>query len=197
MYDLISGKCVAMKEEFITVLTNGIGFKIFAPKPCLKDPALIGKETTFYVSLVIRENLQALYGFLQEGERDLFEVLLDISGIGPKTALNLLSHLSIDELSNALLKKEATLLSRVPGIGKKTAERLLVELKDKWQEISRLQPATTASAKQPFSFDAISALMNLGYNREIAAKAVEKALEKETVKDLSELITYSLREMKR
>jgi len=196
MYDSISGKCVAIKEEFLTILANGIGFKIFAPKACLRDFSLLGKESTFFVSFVIRENLQALYGFQQEGERDLFEVLLDISGIGPKTALNVLSHLSIDELSNALVKKEATLLSRVPGIGKKTAERLLVELKDKWQEISKLAPRATTN-KLPFSYDAISALINLGYNREIASKAVEKALEKHETQDLSELITHSLREMKR
>jgi Holliday junction DNA helicase RuvA len=192
MYETISGKCSEIKSESMTITTHGIGYKIFVPKTALVDFSLLGKELTFYVSFVIRENLQALYGFLQREERDLFEILLDISGIGPKTALNLLSHLSFDDLSTALLKKEPALLSKVPGIGKKTAERLLIELKDKWKEIAHHAPQKTKS-KLPLSSDAISALMNLGYSKDSASKAVEKAFLNHETDNLSNLITHALK----
>lgn len=193
MFDYISGKCVKASQESVTVDVQGVGYKLFVPSSYHAKLPDNRSTMTFYVSFVVREFAHTLYGFLKEEERTLFEALLNISGIGPKTALSIVSTLSFEELSQALLIKDTQALCKVPGIGKKTAERLLVELKDTLPLLATLG-STATFPKASISHDAVSALVNLGFNQFAAQKAVKKVLDSETtLSDLSTLITLSLK----
>ncbi len=192
MYRYMKGTITAIREDHCLLEVQGIGYQILlAPGYA---PKLSQKETFIHLSFVIREFSQALYGFLHEEERDLFELLLDISGIGPKLALSIVGHLPPHELKLALLNKDLQTLVKIPGIGKKTAERLLLELKG--SSLNLIQVDTTKSLKNPpLLEDAVSALVNLGYSQQAAQRAVTKTYESfdEGHIDLSELITDSLR----
>lgn len=190
MFRYLSGKLVARAPESVTIEILGIGFQVMiAPNTYEKLPTP-STPLFLHVAFIIREFSQTLYGFLHEAERDLFERLLDVSGVGPKLALNIIGHLSFDELQKALYYKEIATLCRVPGIGKKTAERLLLELKG-----LSLPVVESISIKHPpILHDAVSALVNLGYPQNIAQKAVAKTLESaESPQELALLITESLR----
>ncbi len=150
----------------------------------------VGQEDLFCITRYIREDCNKNFGFLAREERDLFEEFLAISGVGPKTALALVGHLELADLYFAIAQKNIALLCKIPGIGKKTAERLVVELKDR----PRKQNFSAPSGKGKVAEDAVSALVNLGYQPLRAQKAVKNALDssKDTV-ELSQLITASLR----
>jgi Holliday junction DNA helicase RuvA len=191
MYSFIRGTLVQMAASYAVIETHGVGYKVHVP---IHSPLSLGKEVLLHTSFVVREFSQSLYGFLQEEERDLFETLLEISGIGPKIALNLIGHMTYSGLYEAVFKKDLQSFIKVPGIGKKTAERLLVELKDKLdlkkQEFSI--PASLHSKQQAIQ-DAIKALMNLGYNSAAAQKAIKKTLEHSEELDLPALISTALK----
>lgn len=197
MYTYFKGQLTAVTEEHAVVEIQGIGYRLhLAPNYYLRLP-LAPANITLHVSFVIREFSQTLYGFLEEGERDLFEKLIDISGIGPKLALSIIGHMSTDELQDALITNDVQLLCKVPGIGKKTAERLLLELKGKSLELIRTKPQATLSAKNPpLLQDAVSALINLGYSQANAQRAVTITLENfKEPPELAILITASLRHL--
>lgn len=197
MYTYMKGQLTNVTEEHAVLEIQGIGYRLhLAPNYYLRLP-LAPASITLYVSFVIREFSQTLYGFLEEGERDLFEKLIDISGIGPKLGLSIIGHMSTDELQDALITKDVQLLCKVPGIGKKTAERLLLELKGKSLELIRTQPQATLSAKNPpLLQDAVSALINLGYSQANAQRAVTITLESfKEPPELAMLITASLRHL--
>jgi Holliday junction DNA helicase RuvA len=194
MFDFIRGKLAKIGTDSITLETCGVGYKIFTPPALLKTGPKIGSEAIFYTSFVVRECFQAIYGFPEEGQRDFFEILININGIGPKTALSLLGHISFEELFGALSTKDTRSLCRVPGIGKKTAERLLLDLKDTLPLVMSLCPRSKKI--NPISLDATSALINLGYNQCTAQRAVQKVLDGEKApKELSEVITHALKVM--
>jgi Holliday junction DNA helicase RuvA len=147
------------------------------------------------LSQVIREDAHILYAFLQKEERDLFEVLLSISGIGPKTAAGIIGHMEVGAFQRAISTADVRLLSKMPGIGKKTAERLVIEMRDKFKSKGKgrdlAMPATNLNG---VAGDAMSALINLGYNALDAHKAVEEAIKTNpNESDLGRLITASLR----
>jgi Holliday junction DNA helicase RuvA len=190
MYDFIKGTVVETTASSVVVEVHGIGYRIVTPS------CYLGKlegEKLLYTSFVVREFSQTLYGFLTPQERELFEMFLTISGIGPKIALALVGHLEQDTLLQVVQNNDVAHLSRVPGIGKKTAEKLLVELKSKLKSLLLLMsPAKkmTSSATQ----DALAALMNLGYNQVRAERAVQKAREALSEDaDLSEIIALALK----
>lgn len=193
MFDFIQGTLVRATKEEVTLSASGVGYRIFITNIAYNKLPELGKVVTLYVSFVIREFAHTLYGFLQTNERELFEALLNVTGIGPKTAMAIIGYLPAEELSQALLRKDTTALCRVPGIGKKTAERLLIELKDTLPLLATMQ-ATANIPQNPISHDAISALMNLGYNQLTAQKAVRKVMEtNQETNDLSLLISLSLK----
>lgn len=192
MFDFITGKLVKTSQEAVTIETNGIGYRIFVAGSCMNKLPGAPATVRLYISFVIREFSQAFYGFLEEAERELFEALLNISGIGPKTALAIIGYMPPDELSGAIMRKDIQTLCKVPGIGKKTAERLLIELKDTLPLLASMGSIGTISS--PLIQDAISALINLGYNQITAQKAVKKAMEaRSELSDLPALITLSLK----
>src|SRR5580700_10493771 len=128
MFEYIKGILARSSLTQVTLDVQGIGYRLQIPfNHFAKLPAL-GTETLLYVSCVIREDSHKLYGFLTEHERDLFEHLIDISGIGPKTALALIGHMELQQLQTAIQQGNITAVCKIPGIGKKTAERLIVEM---------------------------------------------------------------------
>ena len=192
MFDYITGKLTKTTQDSVTVEAHGLGYRLYVATSTLSKIPEPASSVTLYISFVVREFSHTLYGFLEEQERELFEALLNISGIGPKTSLAIISTLNIEELADAHVRKDTQALCRVPGIGKKTAERLLIELKDTLAKLGT-QSVASLAPKNPLAHDAISALVNLGYTPVIAQKAVKKAPDKEKEADLPSLITLSLK----
>lgn len=203
MYAYIKGSLASFTPSYAIVDVHGIGYHLLIPCNAFLQLPQLGEQVHFYTSFVVREFSQAIYGFLSAQERDCFEVLMNISGIGPKTALNLIGHLPGDNLHYAISQEDLMTLCKVPGIGKKTAERLLVELRDKLPALSFTKQAELAITlpKDPKLLktqDAILALINLGYTQQVAQKAVRmslKELSEET--DLASLITVSLKHIQK
>jgi|688.fasta_scaffold16531_2 Holliday junction DNA helicase RuvA len=199
MYAYIKGKLVYCSATSAIVEAGGIGYKIFTPVSLLNKLPLLGSEILLYVSFVVRELSHALYGFLSEEERDLFETLLSVSGIGPKTALSLIGHLSVQEFYQAIGLEDMTTIVKVPGIGKKTAERLVIELRDKLGNLihaSSTDPSfyQISDPKARVIGDAMSALISLGYNQNAAQKAIKKTMQDDPeVNSVADLITSALR----
>ena len=199
MYAYIKGILVQALPASVIVEAKGIGYKIAIPASVFPKLPQIASDITLQTSFVIRENSQALYGFLSEQERDLFEALLGVSGIGPKTALSLIGHLTPNDLQHAVSNNDIQSITKVPGIGKKTAERLIIEMRDKLSSSFALSSSDMASQfhadprAQKIS-DAMNALINLGYNQNSAQKALKKTL-KDLPEDvqLAELITVALK----
>lgn len=199
MYAYIKGQLQHADAQYAVLEAGGIGYKIFIPGNLFSKLPHMGETIILHTSFVVREQSQALYGFLTVNERDLFEILLNVSGIGPKTALSIIGHLSMSDLQSAILSGDIPTISRVPGIGKKTAERLIVEMRDKAPSLLTPDPSNLAihSLCDPHSQqtkDALSALINLGYNQTIAQKAIKKTLSDfpEGI-DLATLITTALK----
>lgn len=192
MYEFIRGKLIETTLAYAVVETFGVGYKIYVPldQTLGRWPSL-GEELLLYTSFIVREQSQTLYGFLDRAQRDLFEILLTLSGVGPKMALSVVGFLTPGELVTAVQNEDLLLLSKIPGIGKKTAERLVLELKRKEKLFTTIRQSAPAAGKVA---DALQALINLGYERSSAEKAVREALDKLPEKsDLSELISTALK----
>jgi Holliday junction DNA helicase RuvA len=165
----IAGKLVAKHPPQIMVDVHGVGYELDVPMSTLYQLPSTGSEVTLLTHLIVREDAHQLYGFASEGERTLFRKLLKISGVGARTALSVLSGMSVADVKNAVAQQDSGRFTRVPGIGKKTAERLLLELKDKLDIAIVAVPAAAAAA----SSDVINALLALGYNDKEAQFAVK------------------------
>ena len=149
---------------------NGVGYELDVPMSSFYNLPGLGERVTLLTHFVVREDAQLLYGFLTAEERATFRELIKISGVGPRTALSILSGLSVAELSQAVTQQQAGRLVKVPGIGKKTAERLLLELKGKLGPDLAAPGATVASDAQA---DIVQALIALGYNEKEAGAALK------------------------
>jgi Holliday junction DNA helicase RuvA len=180
MYSTLRGKLLESRPLTCVVEAHGVGYKVFLPVSAVGKLPQVGKDVFFYTTFVIRENLQALYAFLEKEERDLFEVLLDVTGIGPKTALSLIGHLPPDVLSGTIAREDSASLSKVPGVGQKTAERLIVELRGKFSGKSKrgVEGFQISFKGGGIEEDAECALVNLGYSQSAAEKAVEGAVKR-------------------
>jgi Holliday junction DNA helicase RuvA len=176
-----------------------MGYQVYIPVNAFSKLPQIENLIHLHLSFVVREFSQTLYGFLSQKERDLFEALLDVSGVGPKLALSIVGHLSMSELHQALTSKDIPRLIKVPGIGKKTAERLIVELRDKAATLFPITPeeftiSVPSDPKNETIRDALSALINLGYNQAAAQKAIKKTLDNLPENpDLGMVITNALK----
>jgi Holliday junction DNA helicase RuvA len=164
---------ILVQKEFpqIVVSCNGVGYEIDVPMSTFYPLPRTGEEVTLLTHLVVREDAHLLFGFLTARERTTFRQLLKISGIGPKVALSVLSGMSVEDLAAAVQGEDAGRLTRVPGIGKKTAERLVLELRDKLPKAALAVPAENANAA---SADVLNALLGLGYNEREAQAAVKQ-----------------------
>jgi len=164
----VQGRCAAKGDNHVVVDVSGVGFQVFVPPSLLEGLSGIGQELILFTHLHVRENELSLYGFATHEELALFELLLRVSGIGPKVALKIVSILSVEALREAIASGDAAMLTRVPGIGKKTAERVMVDLKDKLGvgELV-LHPGLTH-----VDAEVMSALTSLGYSTAEAQAAL-------------------------
>lgn len=153
------------------VETAGVGYEVVISVPTFSDLPPLGSEVALHIHTHVREDQLALYGFLRAEEKQLFEKLITVSGIGPKLAITILSGMASAELGNAIRGNDLARLTKIPGIGRKTAERLVLELRDK-VPVSAQEVAAVAPAFSAVQEDVLSALVNLGYQRAAAEKAL-------------------------
>jgi len=156
----LQGRSTAKGDNYVVIDVSGVGFKVFVPPSLLDRLSGIGQELNLFTHLHVRENELSLYGFGTHDELALFEMLLRVSGIGPKVALKIVSVMSVEALREAIARGDAAMLIRVPGVGKKTAERVMMDLKDKLGVAGLgLHPGLTH-----VDAEVISALTSLGYS---------------------------------
>ncbi|MBZ5588359.1 MAG: Holliday junction branch migration protein RuvA [Acidobacteriia bacterium] len=180
----LDGRLLELQPGLVVMEAGGVGYEVHVPISC--HPLLLGRErASLFVHTHVREDQISLFGFPTRRERDTFRLLLGVSGIGPRTALALLSGLTPDDLGAAVEAEQWRRLAAVPGIGKRTAERLIVELKGKL--------ASTATAVPSRREDAVSALVNLGYPARGAEEAVGDLLRSNPEMELSELLRRALK----
>jgi holliday junction DNA helicase RuvA len=169
MIGRITGRLAEKSPPLVLVDVQGVGYEIDVPMSTFYNLPALGETVSLLTHFVVREDAQLLYGFLTAPERSTFRELVKISGVGPRTALSILSGLSVGELSQAVTLQDVARLVKVPGIGKKTAERLLLELKGKLGD-AIAAPASVASGAQ---VDILQALLALGYSDREAAAALK------------------------
>jgi len=167
----ISGKLIERHPPQVLVDVHGVGYEIDVPMSTFYQLPANGSEVTLYTHLIVREDAHQLYGFASEQERHVFRQLLKISGVGARTALSVLSGMSVSDLYEAVSAQDSGRLIKVPGIGRKTAERLLLELKDK---LDVIVVSTAATAAAGASSDILNALLALGYNDKEAQWAIRQ-----------------------
>jgi len=171
MIGRIHGKLAEKHPPQIVVDVQGVGYEIDVPMSTFYNLPATGSEVSLFTHMVVREDAHQLYGFATEPERHAFRQLLKISGVGARTALSVLSGLSVSDLRDAVASQDAGRLTKIPGIGKKTAERLLLELRDK---LAAMSTASTAAKGDGQAADVTNALLALGYNEREAAWAMKQ-----------------------
>jgi Holliday junction DNA helicase RuvA len=167
----LRGKLLAKHPNQAIVETGGVGYDVTISIPTFSDLPGVGGEVALHVHTHVREDTIALYGFLRSAEKKLFEKLITVSGIGPKLAITILSGMPADEMVSAIRGNDIARLTRIPGIGKKTAERMVLELRDKLA-VEKVGDIAAAPSMSPVEEDVLSALINLGYQRASAEKAL-------------------------
>jgi holliday junction DNA helicase RuvA len=168
----LRGKLISKHPNQAIVEASGVGYDVVISVPTFSELPGLNAEVSLFIHTHVREDALALFGFLRAQEKQLFEKLLSVSGIGPKLAITILSGMQADTMIAAIKGNNVAALTRIPGIGKKTAERMVLELRDKLDTFSVSAEITAAAT--PVEEDVISALVNLGYQRPLAEKALAK-----------------------
>jgi holliday junction DNA helicase RuvA len=168
----LRGRILEKHPTHLILDAGGVGYEVAISVSSFSGLPAEGCEVSLYIHTHVREDVLALYGFLRREEKQLFERLISVSGIGPKLAMTVLSGIAADALVSALRGNDLAALTRIPGVGKKTAERMVLELRDK---LGGLAGAATASTVGGMEEDVVSALVNLGYQRSPAEQAVKRA----------------------
>ena len=179
MIAYIKGQLTEVNTDSIVVEHHGLGYQIFVPTSVLDQVPMVGDDIKVYTYLYVREDLMCLYGFMSKDDLNIFKLLISVSGIGPKGALGILSAISPDNLRFAVLAGDAKTISKAPGIGAKTAQRLIIELKDKLKLEDMLEPSdNSAGTNAPIASDskneAVLALVALGYSQAESLAAIRK-----------------------
>ena len=178
----------------LVVDVSGVGYEVLIPFSTYYELGEIGETVSLRIYTHVKENALKLYGFRTSKEKKLFTQLIQVSGIGPKLGITILSGLPVDEFVEAVMDGEVVKLNRIPGVGKKTAARLVVEMKDKVVELfPEVEEAKKEGVPGSLQADVVSALVNLGYPKNTAEKAVAKALEEGHTDRFEELLRKSLR----
>lgn len=166
MFEFIIGKIVSIKNDFVVIQNNGIGYRVITSTNSMSKLELGGDNQILYTQLSVREDGMSLYGFVSEDEMDMFNLLLLVSKIGPKIAVGILSAMTPNQLKKAILNRNVEELCKCPGIGKKTAERIIIELIDRVEKlgISADDEVFQQRSDNEYS-EGLEALMSLGYNR--------------------------------
>jgi Holliday junction DNA helicase RuvA len=187
MIATLRGEILQIEETALIVEVGGVGFRVFVPKPLLTK-FKSGEMVLLQTHLVVRENDLSLYGFETASDRQLFLTLLGVDGVGPKVALSVLSTLDLDAVQRAVFSEEADLLSRVPGVGKKTAQKIQLYLKDRLKPLSGLE---RIAAMSDTDSEVLAALTSLGYSV-IEAQTALQSLPKDAPDDVEQKLRLAL-----
>lgn len=197
MIAYVSGVLVSKKPTEVIVDVGGVGYRVLIPTSTFEQLPATGKKVHLTTYHHIREDAQQLFGFARESEYVVFGMMLAVSGVGPKLALAALSALPPNEIRERILEGDAALLTRIPGVGRKTAERMIVELRDRFEKMDPSDAASPGGAAAPTAFraDALAALEALGLSGVAADKAVRSVLKKNPdLKSAEDIIRLALRE---
>jgi Holliday junction DNA helicase RuvA len=190
----LAGRLLRKAPQEVVIDVGGVGYRVTIPLSTFYRLGAEGEAASLRVHTHLREDTIALFGFLTAAEHDLFEKLIGVAGVGPKLAVNILSGIESDDLAQALRGADLARLTRIPGVGRKTAERLVLELKDK-------MPAARPAAAEPEAAtdreDVVSALLHLGYSRAEADRAVERAAREGGPRRFEDLLRQALRGLSR
>ena len=173
----LRGVLLEKELDSVVVEAGGVGYRVFVPCPALADLPQVGKDVRVHCYTHVREDALQIFGFLTREDRETFELLIKVNGVGPKLALTMLSGLPGGDLLDAIAAADHKRLQRVPGVGKKTAERVVLELKDKCAQLPRGATSVPAAQLRDGATEVVDALVNLGYKRARADKAVQRAVE--------------------
>src|SRR5438876_2172793 len=199
MITFLDGKLTSALPTQAIVDVGGVGYEIFVPLSSYDKLPSVGQPIRILTHLVVREDAHVLYGFMSAPERDLFRLLVNnVSGIGPKLALAVLSGMSVTNFKAAVVNSDTAAISKISGLGKKTAERIVLELKDKLGVAAAWEAASAAHAPTPEAEqgnEAVLALIALGYKQIDAHKAVRQLQEKGQAKAAEELVKLALKRM--
>ena len=187
MIATLRGEISQIEENALIVEVGGVGMRVFVPAP-MRTNAKAGEVMFMFTHLVVREDALTLYGFESQADRDLFNILLGVDGVGPKVALSVLSTMTIDSIQRAIFADEADLLSKVPGVGKKTAQKMAVHLKDKLKPTDAL---AKLAAMADDDSEVLAALTALGYSV-VEAQAAIQSLPKDAPKEVEERLRVAL-----
>jgi Holliday junction DNA helicase RuvA len=187
MIATLRGEIAQIEENALVLEVGGVGLRLFVPAP-LRGRLKVGEVILLYTHLVVREDALILYGFESQSERELFNILLGVDGVGPKVALSVLSTLTLDAVQRAVFADEAEMLSRVPGVGKKTAQKMALHLKDKLKPMDTL---ATVAAMSDRDSEVLAALTTLGYSVVEAQSAIQ-SLPKDAPEDTEERLRMAL-----
>lgn len=191
----IRGRLLRKQPQEAVVDVSGVGYRVTIPLSTFYRIGEPGAEVTLLTHTHVREDALALFGFLTAVEQTLFERLIGVSGVGPKLAVSILSGIEAPELAQALRSSDLARLTRIPGVGKKTAERLVLELKDKLQDVSAAAEAEAAPGGA--ADDIVSALLHLGYSRPEAERAAERAMREHGESRFEDLLRFALQAVSR
>lgn len=192
----LRGRIFDKQPNRIIVDVNGVGYDVSVPLSTFYGLGDAGAEIALHIHTHVREDALLLFGFASRLEQDLFERLISVSGIGPKVALAVLSGIEPGDLIKAIQRADLARLTAIPGVGKKTSERIVVELKDRLPLAAHAEPGAGAALPSDLKDDVLSALMNLGYHRPLAEKAVDAAI-KANVGEFEQTLRQALRELAR
>lgn len=187
MIATLRGEIAQVEETALVIEVGGVGLRVLVPAP-LRTRMKAGEVIFLYTHLIVREDALTLYGFESQPERELFNILLGVDGVGPKVALSVLSAMTLDSIQRAVFADEADLLSRVPGVGKKTAQKMALHLKDKLKPVDAL---ASVAAMTDRDSEVLAALTALGYSV-VEAQAAIQALPKEAPEDTEERLRLAL-----
>ncbi|MCD6320031.1 MAG: Holliday junction branch migration protein RuvA [Candidatus Desulfofervidaceae bacterium] len=193
----LKGTLLFKSPEYIIISTGGVGYQVELPLNTFSDLPEPGETVSLHIYTYLKENTLKLFGFLNPDEKMLFARLIEISGIGPKLALNILSRISPEGFDEVVTKGDISKLKAIPGIGRKTAERILLEMRDKWVMPAKKEvPLAPKTQEDGLMKDVVSVLINLGYQKKEALKAVQKAIKRfNTPPRLEDLIKETLRRL--
>jgi Holliday junction DNA helicase RuvA len=187
MIATLRGEISQIEDNALILEVGGVGLRVFVPAP-LRGRMKAGEALLLYTHLVVREDALTLYGFESQADRELFNLLLGVDGVGPKVALSVLSSMTLDAVQRAVFADEADILSRVPGVGKKTAQKMALHLKDKLRPTDAL---AKVAAMSDTDGEVLAALTSLGYSV-IEAQTAIQAIPKDTPDDVEERLRLAL-----
>lgn len=193
----LRGKMVLAGDKWVVIDVNGVGYQVQVTQPALQILMHTTGPAKLFTHMAVREDAITLFGFLHQSELEMFRILVGVSGIGPQIALNLLSQIGISDFAIAILEEDEKALTRISGIGPKSAKRLILELRDKMKKVSETMVTGDAGRSNPVVHDAVSALVSLGFTEKESRDAVNAGalvMKSPAVQDLIKAALVKLKE---